>query len=273
MSESAALTWSEKRSFIPTAVEAVAGRVPFFAGTTALGTRETIAQTREARDLGVDGTMLGVPMWCELDASLALQFYADVACLRPRIGDLCLRKSGGVQVRLFPRVLGWCNRNSAGRYIEVSRHRPSGGGLAVGPGHVRLLPVASQYLDAAQKYPDECVAFWTSAAVCGPAPIIALRDEVTKAKATGNWSEAKRVSDDIKAGSEGLVPNGDREAFYKYNIQLEKARIGAAGWMSVGPCRPPYYRAPADYEAGAAESGKRWAALHNRYNAPIPAVS
>ena len=70
--EGATLTWEEKRSFLATAVETTRGRVPFFGGTTSLNTRETIRQTRAGRDIGMDGTMLGVPMWCQADVPTAV---------------------------------------------------------------------------------------------------------------------------------------------------------------------------------------------------------
>ena len=52
--EGATLTWEEKRAFMGTVVETVRGRVPYFAGTTSLNTRETVRQTRAASDLGGD---------------------------------------------------------------------------------------------------------------------------------------------------------------------------------------------------------------------------
>ena len=58
------LTETERRQVLEWTAETVAGRVPLFCGTTALNTRDTIEQTRYAQDLGVDGTMLGIPMWC-----------------------------------------------------------------------------------------------------------------------------------------------------------------------------------------------------------------
>lgn len=271
LSEGATLTWDEKRAFIETAVAAVAGRVPFFAGTTALGTRETIAQTREAYELGVDGTMLGVPMWCELDVPLAVQFYRDVASAVPGCA-LCIYANPAAFKFAFPHefwtAIAEIPQVVSSKYLGVANLAAD---LPVVRGRVRLLPVASQYIDAAQAYPEDCNAFWTSAAVCGPAPIIALRDEVANAKRTGDWSAAKRVSDDVRAGSQGLVPDNDRKEFFKYNIQLEKARINAAGWMNAGPCRPPYYAAPAEYEASAAQSGRNWAEIHARYASRVTA--
>lgn len=271
LSEGATLTWDEKRAFLKTAVEAVAGRIPLFAGTTTLGTRETIAQTREAYELGVDGTMLGLPMWCELDVPLALQFYGDVAAAVPECAICVYANPAAFK---FPFAHDFWSAIAAIPQVVCSKYLGVAN-LAVDlpavRGRVRLLPVASQYVDAAQAYPEDCNAFWTSAAVCGPAPIIALRDEVENAKRSGDWSAATRVSDDVRAGSRGLAPNEDRKEFFKYNIQLEKARINAAGWMNAGPCRPPYYRAPADYEASAARSGRNWAAIHARYSPLVTA--
>ena len=79
LGECATLTWEEKRAYLSTLVETVRGRVPLFGGTSSLGTRETIRQTREARDIGIDGVMLGPPMWCAPDVPTAVQFYRDVA--------------------------------------------------------------------------------------------------------------------------------------------------------------------------------------------------
>lgn len=48
-----------------------------------LNTRDTIRETRFARDLGADGTMLGFPVWCAMSVPGAVQFYRDVAEARP----------------------------------------------------------------------------------------------------------------------------------------------------------------------------------------------
>ena len=77
--ECATLTWDEKRAFMATVVETARGRIPYFGGTSSLNTRETVRQTRAAYDLGVNGTMLGPPMWCYPDTATSLQFYRDVA--------------------------------------------------------------------------------------------------------------------------------------------------------------------------------------------------
>ncbi len=76
--EAHSLLWEEKKAFVSCVVETIRGRIPFFAGSTALNTREVIEQTRVMHDLGASGTMLGVPMWCKADLATAVQFYKDV---------------------------------------------------------------------------------------------------------------------------------------------------------------------------------------------------
>jgi len=61
-----------------------------------------------------------------------------------------------------------------------------------------------------------------------------------------------------------LFPPGGFPEFSRYNIQLEKARINASGWMKAGPCRPPYISAPAAYLEGATKSGLAWAELNKQ---------
>ena len=49
-----ALSFSQKREIIETVVEATNNRVPVYAGTGAITTKETIRLTRLANDIGVD---------------------------------------------------------------------------------------------------------------------------------------------------------------------------------------------------------------------------
>ena len=101
LGECAALSVAEKQAFIKTLVETARGRVPVFAGTTALGTREAIAQTRAAYDLGADGTMVGPGMWNKPDANMAAQFYRDLAEAVPEM-PVCIYANSFVFKFDFP---------------------------------------------------------------------------------------------------------------------------------------------------------------------------
>jgi trans-o-hydroxybenzylidenepyruvate hydratase-aldolase len=260
--ECATLTWQEKRDFIATVVKTVNGRVPYFAGTSSLNTRETVRQTREARDIGVDGTMLGPPMWCDPDLATTLQFYRDIAEACPDTA-ICVYANPEAFKFDFPRPF-WAQITQVPTVVcaKIVGIATIEADLRLTKGKIRLMPVDGSYYAAARIAPEDCTAFWTGGALCGPAVQLALRDNVAMAKQSGDWSKAKEISDAIAAASAKLIPNGSFAEFSKYNIGLEKARINAAGWMKAGPCRPPYHLVPESYLAGAQESGKMLAELH-----------
>ena len=100
--------------------------------------------------------------------------------------------------------------------------------------------------------------------MCGPNPVIQLRDAVAAARKGGDWTRARTLTGEIAQTYQTLFPNGSFKEFSMFNIGIEKARMDAAGWMKAGPCRPPYHVVPAPHLEGAKESGRRWAELHRR---------
>lgn len=266
LGECATLTWEEKRAYLGMLVETVRGRVPLFGGTSSLGTRETIRQTREARDIGIDGVMLGPPMWCAPDVPTAVQFYRDVAeacpdtaiCIyaNPEAFKFDFPRPFWAQVAEIPQVI-------TAKYLGIGALMAD---LNLTKGRIRFLPIDADYYAAARIAPEACTAFWTSGAVCGPAPVLRLRDEVERAKKSGDWAQAQALTGAIGRTYQTLFPQGSFKEFSLYNIGLEKARMDAAGWMRAGPARPPYTLVPEAYLEGARESGRRWAQLHREYD-------
>nr|AZI70977.1 1,2-dihydroxybenzylpyruvate aldolase [Marinobacter maroccanus]AZI70998.1 trans-o-hydroxybenzylidenepyruvate hydratase-aldolase [Marinobacter maroccanus] len=263
--ECATLTWEEKCDFVSTVVETVAGRVPYFCGTTALNTREAIRQTREFMKMGADGTMLGVPMWVETDVPTAVQFYRDVAEAVPEAAIAIYANPQAFKFN-FPRPF-WAEVSKipqvvTAKYINIGMLELD---LMLAP-NIRFLPHEDDYYAASRISPERVTAFWSSGTMCGPAAPIVLRDAVKQAKISGDWTKAKSVSDDMRKADSTLFPNGDFAEFSKYNIGLEKERMNEAGWLKAGPCRPPYYLIPEDYLAGAHKSGRAWAELQAKYS-------
>jgi len=261
LGECATLTWDEKKAFMATLVETARGRVPVFVGTTTLNTRDTIEHTQYAVDIGASGTMLGLPMWCAASTAGAVQFYRDVAEACPDIA-ICVYANAEAfrfeypaafwaQLADIPQVIAakYLGVGTLLRDLNASRRR------------IRFLPVNHDYYGAARMDPEFCTAFWSGGAVCGPRVVTDLRDEVIRAKSTGDWRRAKKLSDAAGAASALFIPPGGFKEFAMHNIGLEKARANAAGWMHAGPCRPPYHLTPASLLEGAAQSGKRWAAI------------
>ena len=265
--EGSTLTWAEKRAFMGCVVETIRGRVPYFCGTTSLSTRESVRQTREAADLGVDGTMLGPPMWCQADTPTAVQFYRDMAEACPDTA-ICIYANPEAFKYDFPRPF-WAEMAKipqvvSAKYLGIAQIVTD---LRLVQGRIKFLPTDGIYYGAARIDPEACNAFWTGGACCGPVPAIRLRDEVAKARASGDWSKAKSVAEAINRTLAPLFPNGSFAEFSKYNIGLEKARMDAAGWMKAGPARPPYHVIPEKYLEGARLSGQLWAKLHAEMSA------
>jgi len=262
LGECATLTWDEKQKFMAAIVESAAGRVPIFVGTTTLGTRDTIRQTKVAADIGADGTMLGPPNWCPPRLGPVVSFYRDVAEACPNMAIAVYANPGvfrfefpppfWAQMASVPQVVA-AKCGGVGpllRDLEASRRR------------IRLLPVEAEYYAAARLDPEFFTAFWSAAASCGPEVVTALRDDVDAAKRTGDWRKAKGLADEINASHRTFFPRGGPdEEFSAYNIALEKARMNAAGWMKAGPPRPPYHVAPEPYLEGARKTGEAWAEL------------
>jgi trans-o-hydroxybenzylidenepyruvate hydratase-aldolase len=272
LGECSTLTRAEKRTFVATAVEAAAGRVPFFTGTTSLGTRETIDQTREAYDLGARGTMLGLPMWCAADLRTAVRFFQDVAEAVPGMA-ICIYANVAAFRFTFPPEF-WAEVSKIPQVImsKSGSIHTFEQDLAAVQGRMRLLPIEAMYLAAVQQFPDQVTAFWSSGAACGPRLASRLRDAVAAARASGDWTAANALSEAVGKTLWPLIPGGNNfEEFNKYNIGLEKARIDAGGWMKAGPCRPPYIFVPDEYMEGARISGTGWAALDRELSQQEPA--
>ncbi len=263
LGECCTLTRAERRKFISAAVETVKGRVPFIAGASSLNTRETIDMTREAADLGADGVLLGLPMWCPADTAMAISYFRDVAEACPDSTIFIYANFAAfrytwpprfwAQVAEIPQVKGV--KYAAG---ANSRLVPD---LNASKKRIRFLVMDVEYYTGARIDPEFVNTFWSSGAACGPEVAIHLRDLMIEAKRTGDWSVAKTFSDVISPSIVTMFPRGDYVEFSKYNVGLEKARIDAGGWMRVGPCRPPHHLTPEEFLVGARKSGAIWADL------------
>ncbi|WP_433542805.1 4-hydroxy-tetrahydrodipicolinate synthase [Neomoorella humiferrea] len=74
-----ALTFEQKKKVIEIVIDETRGRVPVYAGTAALTTKEAIETTKMARDLGVDAVSILTPFFTNLNQKEVIQFYLDIA--------------------------------------------------------------------------------------------------------------------------------------------------------------------------------------------------
>lgn len=263
LGECESLTWEEKKVFMQTIVETARGRVPVFVGTTTLNTRDTIEQTRYAHSIGADGTMLGIPMWCNPCVDMAVQYYKDVAEAVPEMNIAIYANTEAFKFD-FPRAF-WARVSEirqvvAAKYIGIEFLLQD---LHLTKHRMKLLPLDYQYY-AAARMDDFIDAFWSSGTVCGPLVSTTLRDKVIAARRTKDWTDAHAFQGRL-VKTAAPFPEDSFKTFSIYNVALEKGRIDAAGWMNAGPVRPPYNDiCPASYLDSWKASGQRWAELHKQ---------
>jgi trans-o-hydroxybenzylidenepyruvate hydratase-aldolase len=261
--ECATLMFDEKRAFLGAVTETVQRRVPFFTGSTTLNTRQTVVEVQMARDLGADGTMLGLPMWCAPSEDSALEFYRNISEASPEMAICVYANSEAFKFefgRSFWRRVADIPRIICAKYTAVGSVLTD---IALSKNRIRFMPIDGAYYHCARVDPGFLKAFWTSGALCGPRLAIKLRDEIARAVKSNDWSAARVLAERIDATYAPLFPNGSFRDFSMFNIALEKERINAAGWCKAGPARPPYHIVPPQYVENAKRSGRLWAELES----------
>src|SRR5512147_250863 len=74
-----ALTFDEKKKVIETVVEETRGRVPVYAGTGAITTREVIVLTQMAEKAGVSAVSVITPYFIHPNETELFEFYSAIA--------------------------------------------------------------------------------------------------------------------------------------------------------------------------------------------------
>ncbi len=80
-----------------------------------------------------------------------------------------------------------------------------------------------------------------------------------------DWDRAQSIQKDMEWATETFFPEGNFQKFAMYSIPIDKIRDQASGYCRPGPPRPPYTSVPAAFAEGAAECGRRWKALEEKY--------
>jgi len=261
--ECATITRDEYEKFVDTTLGTVKKRVPTFVGTTQLGLHEVVYRTRFARDRGADGILLGMPMWQPLTDEMAIDYYATMSQAFP---DLALMVYGNSRAFRypFPPHFWKAMTEKAPTVMAAKFARPDKllAALEAAGGKIHFLPhegAVNKFLDLS---PATTTACWSTAASMGPEPALALMRAVN----AGDLEQARAIGKDLAWAGEGSKPLvSDAEAFASHNIQYEKLRIDAAGYMKTGPLRPPYHHMPAEYAAMSRQNAERWKQLREKY--------
>ena len=261
--ECATLSQADCEVFVHCVVDVVARRVPLIVGTTALGSHEVARRLRMCRDLRVDGSLLGLPMWQPTTLEMAVRFYSSVSDAFP---DLPIMVYANARAFRFEFSFEFWQQVSAAAPTVISAKYSRVDELSklidATSNRINFMPnemVVHQFYEAS---PETTFACWATAAGMNPLPAI----ELMRAIGDRSQSGIKNLAAAIAWANEPILPIVENpDLFAQFNIQLEKVRINNAGYMKCGPVRPPYDLFPHKYEAMARECGLRWRAMTEAY--------
>lgn len=263
--ECAALLWEEKRELADTVVQVARKRIPVIAGATELGTKEVVRQMRGLRDVGVDGCLIGLPLWQTPTLENSVQFYADLGEALPDVPIMVYANSmyfksvfptefwAGV-ARKAPTVI-MCKVSYGVEHIvediEAAGHQ------------INFIVGESNLHEAYKKAGTKITAGWATSAGLGPEPVVALIDAILKDDA----AKVAEVQADLKSLPPTFPPPGEfRRDFPYYNAQINKYMGNRTGFANFGPFRAPYTDLPEDLQPHLDKVVEARRALRQKYS-------
>ena len=121
------LSGEEKKLVLETVVEQVDGRVPVYAGTGCIGTKETIKQSQMAKDVGADVLSIITPSFAAASQNELYEHYATVAAavdmpivlynIPARTGNALKPETVGKLSKNFKNIVG--AKDSSGNFDNI----------------------------------------------------------------------------------------------------------------------------------------------------------
>ena len=261
--ECATLTTEEYMDFSKCVLSTNNQRIPCFIGATALGTHEVIKRLKFIEKEGADGSLLGLPMWQPLTKEMAVKFYRSVSEAFPKLAIMAYANARAFRFNFDADFWGQVSENaSTVTSAKFSNSQILVDALKATNNHINFIPIDSSVFEFYTLAQDTTTACWATAASMGPQPSIALINAILN----NDKGSAKIIAEDINWAN-NIVDDiiRDPNLFASYNIQLEKARISAAGYCNPGPVQPPYDFIPDEMLEKCKENGRRWAEICRKY--------
>jgi trans-o-hydroxybenzylidenepyruvate hydratase-aldolase len=266
--EGHSLLWEEKLACAAAVVETARGRVQVFAGATALGTREVIRQMRGLRDIGVDGALVGLPLWQTPTVRNSVQFYADLSAAVPDLPVMVYSNSWFFKFSFPPEF--WSGLRSEAPTVIASKQTHGFAHyqdeLRAVAGRINLMPGEAGVFSAWEQAPERITAIWSTQAALGPEPAAALLAAISSgdaARVNAVIDDFKRVPPYVPAGA--MADRDQSDDFARYNTQVAKYRLEVSGLIKAGPPRPPYQDLPDHWKAQVELEVAGFAELRAKY--------
>ncbi len=225
------------------------------------------------KDMGADGAFIGLPLWQTPTLENSIRWYEELGQAVPDLpimvySNAMFFKSSfplpfwqGVAKRA-PTVI--TNKITSPTITEELEEI-----VATTGDRISYLPQEMGAVDAWERVGNKIKGIWSTSASMGPEPSVALSRAIN--------ANDKEKMEEIRADLRSLPSfrpqdQTDPEKYLQFpqlNVQAEKARFRAAGYIKCGPARAPYSDddLPDDWKASAEANGKGWAKLRPKYAA------
>ncbi len=261
--ENGCLLWEEKQKFIATVCEVNKHRVPVWAGTTTLGTRDTIRQMRGMKAVGADGTFNGLPLWQTPSYLNSTDFYKDLGEAVPDMAILVYANMRFFKMKFladwWQLLVSKATTVTAAKISYSTDHLEDDTKFA---GHkIKFIPSTGPALDCYKRVgSDHITAAWSTTASCGPEPLVAFANALV----AKDLPKMEAINNDLKQII-SHIPENDRPGFDIYNSQSNKYVTNLCKWMDGGPLMRPYHDLPDAWKHQAELSAKSHEPIRRKY--------
>jgi trans-o-hydroxybenzylidenepyruvate hydratase-aldolase len=228
---------------------------------------------RGLRDVGVDGALVGLPLWQTPTVANSVQFYSDLSAAVPDLPVMVYSNSWFFKSTFPPEF--WAGLKATAPTVIASKQTHGFAHyldeLKAVDGAINLMPGEFGVFAAWQLAPQQVTAIWSTQAALGPEPAVALMAAIDG----GDPAQVTAVIDDFKAvppyAPPGAMDKHDyTDDFARYNTQVAKYRLEVSGLIKAGPLRPPYQDLPESWKAQVALEVAGFAELRAKYTHPSP---
>ena len=272
------LFWDEFKLLASTTVEVIDKRVPVIIGATSPNPREVVQRLEFIRDIGADGTLLGLPYYDPVSAEYVGEFYTQMAQHFPELAIMIYHNPTNhkttIPVSAFRRIVQNPNivamkDSHRSTLVFADIQRITGGKISF------FVNNQTQLYPYVQLGAAGC---WSSNVFMGPWPVLYLWDLAEQ----GRHEEALAVSFEIRgprggARKSGSADSGDSLGHQKQTGRPDLADRGGtlmhklAGYVDPGPTRTPILQPTEDVVADIKAKAEYWTALCDKYRPLVEA--
>lgn len=228
-------------------------------GATSANPREVVQRMEFLREIGADGTLLGVPFYDEQSQAYVAEFYTQIADMFPELGIMIYHNPPNHKVHIAvntfkkivqsPNIIGMKDSHHETRqFIQLQK---------IVKDKISIFTNQAQYFPFARLGAAGC---WSIDAWLGPWPVLHLRNLMERGE---DEAAVALIGEMMGEGSGGRPdPNDGNTGFLAHEL---------AGYINPGPTRTPILKQTDALRERTQKRVDHWKALCDKYRPLVEA--